>query len=173
MAALPSVVVGFVAGLYLRPWCERYVVPLLLMMVVMPGAGTAERIVWAQAAPGGAPAAAGHGAGPHHALAPARGLGLPARRRPLVERTLFAGDFRMWLSNTALGLTYDQRNSLVVGLAMGFAVDPHHLHHRGRRVLQRAHATSRRARSRSGASRWQTALRVVVPTASPASSPRS
>ena len=36
MAALPSVVIGFIAGLYLAPLVERYVVAVLLMMVVMP-----------------------------------------------------------------------------------------------------------------------------------------
>jgi phosphate transport system permease protein len=42
---------------------------------------------------------------------------------PTVEGWLFAGDARLWLTS-ALGLTYDQRNCLVVGLAMGFAVIP-------------------------------------------------
>src|SRR4030095_13937485 len=41
----------------------------------------------------------------------------------LIEARLLAGDYRGWLLS-ALGLTYDQRNSLVVGLAMGFAVVP-------------------------------------------------
>ena len=39
MAALPSVVVGFIAGLYLAPLVERYVVAILLMMIVMPAVG--------------------------------------------------------------------------------------------------------------------------------------
>ena len=41
----------------------------------------------------------------------------------LVEARLLGGDYRGWLL-AALGLTYDQRNSLVVGVAMGFAVIP-------------------------------------------------
>jgi phosphate transport system permease protein len=121
MAALPSVVIGFVAGLYLAPLVERYVVPLLLMMVVMPGAGTAGVLLWHRL-----PRAARR-LRPGMELALIMplllaGPGSPAGG-PLVESTLFAGDFRMWLSNT-VGLTYDQRNSLVVGLAMGFAVIP-------------------------------------------------
>jgi phosphate transport system permease protein len=84
---------------------------------------------------------------------------------PGVEGSLFAGDFKHWLS-TALGLVYDQRNSLVVGLAMGFAVIP---------IIFTisedsfssvpSHLTA--ASLALGASRWQTALRVVLPTASP------
>ena len=43
--------------------------------------------------------------------------------RPLVESAFFSGDFRLWLTG-AMNLVYDQRNCLVVGLAMGFAVIP-------------------------------------------------
>src|SRR6185503_12415226 len=46
MAALPSVVIGFVAGLYLAPLVERYVVPILLMIVLMPVAGTSGVLLW-------------------------------------------------------------------------------------------------------------------------------
>jgi len=83
----------------------------------------------------------------------------------LLESALLSGDYRGWLPKT-LGLTYDQRNSLVVGVAMGFAVIPviftiaedsfssvpHHLT-AGSLAL--------------GATRWQTALRIALPTASP------
>jgi phosphate transport system permease protein len=41
----------------------------------------------------------------------------------LFESLVFGGDYRSWLLRV-LGLTYDQRNSLVVGFAMGFAVIP-------------------------------------------------
>jgi phosphate transport system permease protein len=87
------------------------------------------------------------------------------RLGPWVEAAAFRGDFRMWLT-TALGLVYDQRNSLVVGLAMGFAVIP---------IIFTiaedsftsvpSHLTA--ASLALGASRWQTAIRVVLPTASP------
>jgi len=164
MAALPSVVVGFVAGLYLAPLVEQQVVPILLMMVVMPAAGTAGVLLWSRL-----PRAA-------RRLKPGMELALivplllfgawvSQRLAPAAERILFGGDFRMWLS-TSLGLTYDQRNSLVVGLAMGFAVIP---------IIFTiaddafssvpAHLTA--GSLALGASRWQTALRVVVPTASP------
>ena len=82
-----------------------------------------------------------------------------------MESAVFGGDFKGWL-HSALGLVYDQRNSLVVGLAMGFAVIP---------IIFTisedsfssvpSHLTA--ASLALGASRWQTALRVVLPTASP------
>ena len=46
MAALPSVVIGFVAGLYLAPLIERVVVPVLLMFVLLPLFGTAGVLLW-------------------------------------------------------------------------------------------------------------------------------
>jgi phosphate transport system permease protein len=61
---------------------------------------------------------------------------------------------------------YDQRNSIVVGLAMGFAVIPIIF-----TISEDAfssvpqHLTA--ASLALGASRWQTATRVVLPTASP------
>ena len=42
---------------------------------------------------------------------------------PYLENWFFAGDMRLWITND-LGITYDQRNALVVGIAMGFAVIP-------------------------------------------------
>jgi phosphate transport system permease protein len=84
---------------------------------------------------------------------------------PWLEAGLFAGDFRLWLQS-ALGLVYDQRNSLVVGLAMGFAVIPIIFtisEDSFSSVPQHLTAASLAL----GASRWQTATRVVLPTASP------
>jgi phosphate transport system permease protein len=84
---------------------------------------------------------------------------------PFVEQLLFAGDARQWLSTT-LGVTYDQRNSLVVGVAMGFAVIPIIF-----TICEDAFGSVPSnlvaASLAVGASRWQTAIRVVLPTASP------
>jgi phosphate transport system permease protein len=164
MAALPSVVIGFVAGLYLAPLVERYVVPILLMMVIMPAAGTAGVFLWHRL-----PKAA-------RRLKPGMELALvlpllllggwvALRVGPAAEAALFGGDFRMWLSS-ALGLTYDQRNSLVVGLAMGFAVIPI-IFTIADDAFSSVPSSLTAGSLALGASRWQTALRVVVPTASP------
>jgi phosphate transport system permease protein len=164
MAALPSVVIGFVAGLYLAPLVERYVVAILLMMAVMPAAGTAGVLLWHRLPK----AVRRFKPGMELALiVPLLLLGawVSLRVAPGVEQAIFSGDFRLWLS-TALGLTYDQRNSLVVGLAMGFAVIPIIF-----TIADDAfssvpsHLTA--GSLALGASRWQTALRIVVPTASP------
>src|SRR5690625_7156171 len=41
---------------------------------------------------------------------------------PHLENWFFAGDMRQWLTDVAY--TYDQRNPLVLGVAIGFAVIP-------------------------------------------------
>jgi phosphate transport system permease protein len=84
---------------------------------------------------------------------------------PSVEGALFGGDFRNWLA-TSLGVTYDQRNCLVVGLAMGFAVIPI-IFTISEDAFSNVPSNLTAASLALGASRWQTALRIVVPTASP------
>jgi phosphate transport system permease protein len=82
-----------------------------------------------------------------------------------MEVAFFGGDIRNWLY-AETGLGFDQRNALIVGLTMGFAVIapifsiaedalfavPRHLTN-GSLAL--------------GATQWQTLMRVVLPTASP------
>ena len=81
----------------------------------------------------------------------------------LVETVLMQGNYRGWILS-ALGLTYDQRNSLVVGVAMGFAVIP---------IIftiaedSLANVPGHLRRVFGPRARWQTALRIVLPTGSP------
>ena len=75
------------------------------------------------------------------------------------------GDFRTWLLNSA-GLRFDQRNCLVVGFAMGFAVIPI-IFTISEDALSNVPPRLVSGSLALGATRWQTAMRVVVPTASP------
>jgi phosphate transport system permease protein len=165
MAALPSVVVGFIAGLWLASRVERQIVPVLLMLVLLPFFGTLGVFFWDRL-----PRKFREGLKPGMEIAliiplllvgafVALGIG------PVVESGLFSGDFRTWLQNS-LHLVYDQRNCLVVGLAMGFAVIPIIFtiaEDSFSSVPQHLTAASLAL----GASRWQTAIKVVLPTASP------
>jgi phosphate transport system permease protein len=165
MAALPSVVLGFIAGLWLAPMVERVVPGLFVLPVVTALAILATAALWR--------------------LAPGT---LRGRFRPgmemvllvpvvvlaawvafwiggLIDGRLLGGDYRGWLLS-ALGLTYDQRNSLVVGIAMGFAVIPI-IFTIAEDSLANVPQHLRAGSLALGATRWQTALRIVVPTASP------
>jgi len=82
-----------------------------------------------------------------------------------IEARLFGGDFQRYLF-TEWGLRYDQRNAIVVGLGLGFAVIPviFTIAEDACSAVPRALVNASRA---LGATRWQTALRLVVPAASP------
>ena len=82
-----------------------------------------------------------------------------------IERGLLGGDYRSWLG-AALGINYDQRNSIVVGLAMGFAVIPV-IFTIADDSLSNVPPHLTAGSLALGASRWQTAVRVVLPSASP------
>lgn len=165
MAALPSVVIGFLAGLYLASVVERNLVAVLLMLPLMPLFGTSGVLLW-QLLPR---AFTGRvKAGTEIALTVplllcaawfATAIG------PTVEGWVFAGDLRLWLKE-AWGLTYDQRNCLVVGIAMGFAVIPI-IFTISEDAFSSVPSSLTAASLALGASRWQTAVHVVLPTASP------
>ncbi len=165
MAALPSVVVGFIAGLWLASRVEEQIVPVLLMVILLPALGTSGVLFWdalpqklrGRLRPGTELAV----------VVPLCLLGglLALAMGPYIERSLFGADFKGWLG-AATGLIYDQRNSLVVGLAMGFAVIPI-IFTITEDAFSSVPSNLTAASLALGASRWQTALRVVLPTASP------
>ncbi|OGW62079.1 MAG: ABC transporter permease [Nitrospirae bacterium RBG_16_64_22] len=165
MAALPSVVLGFIAGLWLAPMMEKVVPGLFLIPVVVPVLVLLSLALWRLL-----PTPARTWVRPGYEvvlLVPVVTLGIwiSLGLGGLLEAALLSGDYRGWLLR-ALGLTYDQRNSLVVGFAMGFAVIPiiftiaeDSLSNVPQHLVAGSLAL--------GATRWQTAVRIVLPTASP------
>jgi phosphate transport system permease protein len=165
MAALPSVVLGFFAGLWLAPVVERVVPGLFLMPVVVAVGILLALLAW-RMVPAALRSRFRTGTEmlmvlPVVVASAAIALALGG----LVEQTLLAGSYRNWLL-TALGLTYDQRNSLVVGIAMGFAVIPI-IFTIAEDSLANVPQHLRAGSLALGATRWQTAIRIVLPTASP------
>jgi phosphate transport system permease protein len=165
MAALPSVVLGFLAGLWLAPVIERIVPGIFIAPVVVVMTSLVALLCWQLVPPpvrsrlrGGAELLL---------LVPAVAVGLWAASAlgGFLEDALLGGDYRAWL-HSALGVTYDQRNSLVVGIAMGFAVIPI-IFTIAEDSLANVPAHLRAGSLALGATRWQTAVRIVVPTASP------
>ena len=82
-----------------------------------------------------------------------------------LEAAIFGGSAQEWFRDE-LGLAYDQRNALIVGIAMGLAVIPIIFS-----ISEDAmHGVPRHLSSGSlalGATPWQTLTRVVILTASP------
>ena len=82
-----------------------------------------------------------------------------------IEAGLFGGDLPGYLSNE-LGITYEQRNSLVVGIAMGFAVTPTIFSIAEDAVFSVPKSLTSGSLA-LGATPWQTLVGVVLLTASP------
>ena len=165
MAALPSVVIGFLAGLWLAPRVERATAGTLLLFPMIP------LLVLACALTVRAlPRRVASRITPTREMAILVGLvvfavWLAFSLGPIVERVIFGGDFKAWLFSS-FEERYDPRNSLVIGFAMGFAVIPI-IFTISEDAFSNVPAHLSAASLALGASRWQTAVRVVLPTASP------
>ncbi len=174
MASLPSVVLGFLAALWLAPIIETRVPSILVMIVLVPATALAFGYGWSLL-PIQVRRRIAHG---HEFLVffPLLLLVLWASWHlgPVVERVLFVvtdpatgvsvGDFRLWWPHVT-GASFEQRNSLVVGFMMGFAVIPI-VFTITEDALSNVPLSLTVGSLALGASRWQTAIRVVVPTAS-------
>ena len=165
MAAVPSVVVGFLAALWLAPRLESALLAVLLGAIGLPLVVVLSLAGW-RLIP--APLRRRLPDGSELLVLLAAGAAVVAAAAALagpVEVRLFGGDFQRYLF-TEWGLRYDQRNAIVVGLGLGFAVIPviFTIAEDACSAVPRALVNASRA---LGATRWQTALRLVVPAASP------
>ncbi len=165
MGAVPTVVLGFLAGLWLAPFVEKYLPGVFSTLLIVPVGVLLFAYAW-------------------------RALPLSIRSRvpegwyaallipliiaiswaalafsPTMELWWFGGDMRLWLADE-LGIAFDQRNSLIIGIAMGFAVTPtiftiaeDAIFSVPRQLVNGSLAL--------GATPWQTLWRVVLLTASP------
>jgi len=162
MAALPSVIVGFLAGLVFAPYLEGHFTAVLSFLVLLPLLILAMVPVWARIP--------GHKLGPKGLPQLAQGLvltmaalGLAFATGPWLDAQVFGGSLITWLQETG-GVVYDQRNSLVVGFALGFAVIPI-IFTMAEDALSNVPEALVSASLALGASRWTTVARVVLPGA--------
>jgi phosphate transport system permease protein len=165
MEALPTVILGFLAGLWLAPFMEVNLAGIFVTLLVLPAAIIGFAFAWANAPkslryliPEGWDAAL---------LIP---VVIAATMfsfwiAPGIEHILFGTEMRYWVSQE-LGIPYDQRNALVVGIAMGFAVIPTIFSITEDAIFAVPKHLSYGSLA-LGATPWQTLVRVVMPTASP------
>lgn len=165
MEALPTVILGFLAGLWLAPLVEHnlpgiftmlFLTPILFLVVAyiisrLPGF---VRLIIAP--PGWEPLV----------LIPTLiiSVGISMALSDPLQTWFFGGDVRVWLDSK--DITFDQRNALVVGFAMGFAVIPTIFSIAEDAVFAVPKSLTQGSLA-LGASPWQTLVRVVLPTASP------
>ncbi len=165
MEALPTVILGFLAGLWLAPLLEDNLPGIFSLLFVVPFGVLIFGFVWHQLpshirhrVPEGWDAAL---LIPVVLILAAVSFGMNG---PL-EAALFDGDMRYWLSEE-LGVGFDQRNALVVGIAMGFAVIPTIFSITEDAVFSVPKHLSVGSLA-LGATQWQTLIGVVILTASP------
>lgn len=165
MAALPSVVLGFFAGLWLAPELESLIPAVFMLPIVLTILTIISVFIW-QKAPRAIKGRFKHGTELFF-LVPVIIIGalISYWLNAPVENALLGGDYKSWLYNV-LGLQYDQRNSLIVGFAMGFAVIPI-IFTISEDALSSVPKHLTAGSFALGANPWQTAIRVILPTASP------
>ncbi len=174
MASLPSVVLGFLAALWLAPLIEERVPSILLILIFVPTLAFIAGYAWDQL-----PVRVRTWVQNGHewwVFAPLLFLAMWSGwvLGPVLESIFFVvtdndtgmsiADFRRWWPET-FGLDYQQRNSLVVGFVMGFAVIPI-IFTITEDSLSNVPGAMKSGSLALGASRWQTAIRIVLPTAS-------
>ncbi len=165
MAALPTVILGFLAGLWFAPFLEENLAGVLSLILVVPAGLLLFAWFWTRAQ-WRIKVYVKDGWEPILLLPVLVVLAFVSLQvvGPLQD-LLFGGDLRSWLSREA-GISYDQRNAMVVGCAMGFAVIPTIFS-----IAEDAIYGVPRSLSDGslalGASPWQTLIRVILPTASP------
>ncbi|MDP9554800.1 UNVERIFIED_ORG: phosphate transport system permease protein [Pseudomonas parafulva] len=165
MEAMPTVILGFFAGLFLAPYLEGHLPGVFSLFLLMPVGILLAGFTWSRLpesirlrVPDGWEAAI---LIPVILLTGWFALGMS----PYLESWLFGGDMRLWITND-LGITYDQRNALVVGIAMGFAVIPN-IYSIAEDAVFSVPRSLTLGSLALGATPWQTLTRVVILTASP------
>ncbi len=166
MAAIPSVVIGFLAALWFAPRLEGGVPALMLAVIFLPVSLTLSILLW-QWLRSYKPLRNIERGYEFIAIAPVLILAIAASiiLGPLVESIFFGGDFKLWLFNAA-DTRYDPRNSIVIAFALGFAVIPI-IFTIAEDSLSNVPSSLKAASLALGASRWQTVWRVILPSASP------
>lgn len=164
MEALPTVIIGFLAGLWFAPIVENNLAAVVALLIGLPIATLIIGVVWS--------------------WMPKRYLGydisgwqalilvplmmvimaLTLSFSHVIEQALFAGDVLLFLDQRGIG--FDQRNALIVGIAMGFAVIPTIFTIAEDAIFSVPKHLSDGSLA-LGATGWQTLTHVVLLTASP------
>ena len=164
MEALPTVILGFLAGLWFAPFLERHLPAVFSILLLLPLMIVAISCIWFKI-PAHIRRKIPPGCEALMLIPLILCLGwLCVELNPVLQVTFFDGDMRQWLNDN--GITYDQRNALVVGIAMGFAVIPN-IYSIAEEAVFGVPKHLTQGSLALGATTWQTVTRVVLLTASP------
>jgi phosphate transport system permease protein len=165
MEALPTVILGFLAGLWLAPLIESHLPGIILLLITLPLSIFVTAALWTLL-PNNIKQSIPEGIHPLILIPVLIFAGyISMSFSGTLELWLFDGDTRMYLTNE-LGINFDQRNSLIVGIAMGFAVIPT-IYSIAEDAIFSVPKSLTMGSLALGATPWQTLAKVVILTASP------
>lgn len=163
--ALPTVILGFLAGLWLAPYMEANLPGFFAILLILPIGIILFGYGWSR-------------------MPEKIRLFVPVGKRAVlmipvivflawfalqlsspIEDSIFDGNMRQWLTVSA-GIDFDQRNAMVIGFAMGFALIPTIFSVTEDAIYNVPNYLVNGSLA-LGASGWQTLVGVVLPTASP------
>jgi phosphate transport system permease protein len=164
MAAFPTVILGFIAAVWLAPVIEGHLLALIVWVIVLPLSILILAALW-----------------PRLPLKFRLGVSngweivllmvwlalvsiLVFAAASQLDSSLFDGGLRVFLDHH--GVYYEQRNALVIGIAMGFAVVPG-IFAIADDVLYQVPPQLTRGALALGATPWQAVLRISLPLAAP------
>lgn len=165
MAALPTVVLGFLAGLWFAPLLEKIFPAVSAMFVVVPIAIIVGSLCW-QFSPRSVKKKSGHVLELLAFILIVSGsIWICLQFNKEIESWVYDSNYKDWLYST-FGVGYDQRNALVIAFAMGMAVIPtifsiseDSISNVPRHLIAGSLAL--------GATPWQTLVKLVIVSASP------
>lgn len=174
MSSLPSVVLGFLAGLWLAPILETRVPSVMAMIVALPLTALLTGYCWCRL-----PLALRNrfengrewlvvipfmvlAGGCAWHLGPVLESWFFVYKDPATGRAI--ADFRLWWPQ-AMGIPFEQRNSMILGFMMGFAVIPV-IFTIAEDSISNVPKSLTAAAAALGANRWQVVWSVMLPIAS-------
>lgn len=166
MAAIPSVIIGFLAALWFAPLLEKSIPALFMSLAFVPVFLLASILLWQVVCKHPCFKKLDRGV-EFLLLAPVlvTAVVCAIKLGPVAEAALFDGNFKLWLFGET-GIRYDARNNIIIAFALGFAVIPI-IFTIAEDALSNVPGSLKAASLALGASRWQTVWRVVLPSGSP------
>ena len=165
MAAFPTVVLGFLAGLWFAPLLEHIFPAVVAMFLLIPTAVVLVCIGW-QFLPSRLKGQSGNVTElVAFVLVLVGTVWFCLQLNHQIETWLFDSDYKGWLQSS-FGLAYDQRNALVIAFAMGMAVIPT-IFSISEDSLSNVPPHLIAGSLALGATPWQTLTKLVIISASP------
>ncbi len=165
-AAVPSVIIGFVAALWLAPLVDQHLLGFFFYLTLLPLAFGLFLFAWSRL----------RADRRYQRFERSKELflvlpllllclWLALALEPALEAWFFDGSFKRWVYDH-ISEQYDQRNSIIISFALGFTVIPF-IFTMTDDALSSVPTSLKAASQALGASRWQTLWTVLLPSASP------